>query len=169
MEWIPLLFSSRIHAAMVTASRGLTYVTGRHTIRLYWDQISFTFYIIISIMQSCNWVKPHSSYNTVCSCYAMLFRIPWNMQLVPCIFCIHTSLKARANASNMLCQHVTFVCTTCWAMLHDVGTCCVQLETSQTFRPTYANISFVLVTDEPGGRIPMHTKCMYSVIKSIVL
>ena len=34
--------------------------------------------------------------------------------------------------------------TPCWAMLHDVGTRCVQFETSQTFCPTYANISFVL-------------------------
>ena len=39
-------------------------------------------------------------------------------------------------------------------MLHDVGICCVQFETSQTFCPAYANISIVLVTDEPGGCIP---------------
>ena len=62
------------------------------------------------------------------------------------------TIKARANERNMLCQHVAFVCTPCWAMLHDVGICCVQFETSQTFCPTYANIS--LVTDEPGGCIP---------------
>ena len=48
-------------------------------------------------------------------------------------------------------QHVsatTFVCTPCCARLHDVGICCVQFETSQTFCPTYANISFVRVIDE---------------------
>ena len=45
----------------------------------------------------------------------------------------------------MLAQHVVFVCT---PMLHDVGICCVQFETSQTFCPTYANISFVLVIEE---------------------
>ena len=41
-------------------------------------------------------------------------------------------------------QHVVFVCTPCWAMLHDVGVRCVQFETSQIFCPTHANISFVL-------------------------
>ena len=54
--------------------------------------------------------------------------------------------KACANERNMLAQHVAFVCTPCCAMLHDVGICCVRFETSRTSFPTYANISFVLVT-----------------------
>ena len=65
-------------------------------------------------------------------------------------------LKARANERNMLhniaqycwAQYVAFVWTPCWTMLHDVGTCCVKFETSQTFCPTSANISFVFVIDE---------------------
>ena len=69
-------------------------------------------------------------------------------------------VKARANwrtqhvAPTCWAQHIAVVCTPGWAMLHDVGICCVQFETSQIFCPTYANISFVLVTDEPGGCIP---------------
>ena len=64
------------------------------------------------------------------------------------------TVKARANERNMLAttfwaQHVSaFICTPCCARLHDVGICCVQFETSQTFCPTYANISFVRVIDE---------------------
>ena len=45
-------------------------------------------------------------------------------------------------------QHVAFVCTPCRATLHGVGICFVQFETSQTFCPTYASISFVFMIDE---------------------
>ena len=54
--------------------------------------------------------------------------------------CIHNSIDAQLKA---WAQHVAFVCTPCWAMLHDVGICFVQFETSQNFFPIYANISFV--------------------------
>ena len=49
---------------------------------------------------------------------------------------------------NIVRHNVAFVCTPHWAMLHGVGTCCVHFETSQTFCPTYANVSSVFVIDE---------------------
>ena len=44
-------------------------------------------------------------------------------------------------------------------MLHDVGICCVQFETSPSFCPTNANISFVLAIDEACHNMLRVTTC----------
>ena len=49
----------------------------------------------------------------------------------------YLALRVRVNECNKLAQHVAFFCTPCCTMLHDVGICCVQFESSQTFCPTY--------------------------------
>ena len=40
--------------------------------------------------------------------------------------------------------HVASVCTSCCMLLDVVACCCAKFETSQTFKPTTPNISFVL-------------------------
>ena len=56
--------------------------------------------------------------------------------------------KRTQNVGITSSNNVSIVCTLCWVMLHDVGTCCVKFESSQTFDLTSANIFFVFVRNE---------------------